>query len=71
MRQEVLQGTLADHGKLLLGVDWRLDSVQASNRGSKMRVPVALLTLRFREGEQTQRITLQVLPETLRELPRP
>ncbi len=68
VRQEVLQGTLADHGKLLLGVDWRLDSVQASNRGSKMRVPVALLTLRFREGEQTQRITLQVLPETLREL---
>jgi hypothetical protein len=68
VRQEVLQGTLADHGKLLLGVDWRLDSVLASSRGSKMRVPVALLTLRYREGDQTRRITLQVLPETLRQL---
>jgi hypothetical protein len=68
VRQEVLQGTLADHGKLLMGVDWRLDSVQASNRGSKMRVPVALLTLRYREGDETKRITLQVLPETLRQL---
>jgi hypothetical protein len=68
VRQEVLQGTLADHGKLLMGVDWRVDSVQASNRGSKMRVPVALLTLRYREGDETKRITLQVLPETLRQL---
>jgi hypothetical protein len=68
VRQEILQGTLADHGKLLMGVDWRLDSVQASSRGSKMRIPVALLTLRYREGDQTRRITLQVLPETLREL---
>jgi hypothetical protein len=68
VRQEVLQGTLADHGKLLTGVDWRLDSVQASSRGSKMRIPVALLTLRYREGDQARRITLQVLPETLRQL---
>jgi hypothetical protein len=68
LRQEILQGTLADHGKLLVGADWRLDSVEASSRGSKMRVPVALLTLRFRDGEKTGRITLQVLPETLREL---
>ncbi len=68
VRQEVLQGTLADHGKLLMGVDWRLDSVQASSRGSKMRIPVALLTLRYREGDQARRITLQVLPETLRQL---
>jgi len=68
VRQEVLQGTLADHGKLLVGIDWRLDSVQASNRGSRMRVPVALLTLRYREGDETRRITLQVLPETLRQL---
>lgn len=68
VRQEILQGTLADHGKLLMAVDWRLDSVQASSRGAKMRIPVAMLTLRYREGDQARRITLQVLPETLRQL---
>lgn len=70
LRQEMLQGTLADHGKLLVGVDWRRDAVEASSRGAKMRVPVAFVTLRYREGEETKRITLQVLPAMLEELKR-
>jgi hypothetical protein len=68
VRQEILQSTLADHGRLLVGMEWRVDAIQASSRGPKMRVPVAILTLRFREGEKTERITLQVLPDMLRQL---
>jgi hypothetical protein len=68
LREELLLGSLADHGKLFTGADWRLDAVHASNRGRRMRVPVALVTLRYREGSKTKRITLQLLPSMLEEL---
>jgi hypothetical protein len=68
VRTEMVRGTLSDHGKLLLKIDWRLDAVDVSNRGSRLMQSVAMLTLRYREGEQDGRMTVQVLPETLREL---
>ncbi len=68
VRQELLRGMLTDHGKLLVDVDWRRESVEGTSRVPDARVRVALLTLRYQEGEETKRITLQVLPETLRRL---
>lgn len=68
VRAEIATTALADHGKVVERVDWRVDQVMASNRGEKISVPVTVLTLGFREGERRDRITLQLLPEALREL---
>lgn len=70
LRSEILQGSLADHGKLLEGFNWRVDYLTTSDRGDKLRIPVVLLTLRYREGERKKRITLQLLPDALKELRR-
>ena len=56
--------------KLLEGIDWRLDKLEASDRGHDLRAPVLLLTLRYREGRKSERVTLQLLPDTIRKLKR-
>jgi hypothetical protein len=68
IRAEILQGALADHGKLCEGIDWRVDYLTSSNRGEKLRIPVAMLTLRYREGSRSDRITLQFLPDAIKDL---
>ena len=68
IRAEILQGVLADHGKLCEGIDWRVDYLASSNRGEKLRIPVAMLTLRYREGSRRDRITLQFLPDAIKDL---
>jgi hypothetical protein len=68
LRREILRNSILDHGRLLAGVDWRLDRVLASEHGSNIGASVAVLTLRYREGDRQERLTLHVLPETLREL---
>jgi len=50
VRREIHQAALADHGKVVERVDWRVDQVVTSNRGEKLGVPVAVLTLSFRRG---------------------
>ena len=68
LRHEIVKAALADHGKILVGVSWRLDAIQASDRGGKLRMPVAMLTLHYREGAEAGRVTLQVLPDMMGEL---
>jgi hypothetical protein len=72
IRQEMLMGTLFDHGKVLVGVDWRLDTIHASQRGADLGLPVALLTLRFREGPgetgRDERFSVYAAPEVVRRL---
>jgi hypothetical protein len=68
LRRRIVEGSLADHGKVLVGLDWRVDHVVSSDRGARLNAPVILLTLRYREADRTERITLQLTPETLQEL---
>ena len=68
IRAEILQGALADHGKLCEGIDWRVDYLTSSNRGEKLRIPVAMLTVRYREGNRSDRITVQFLPDAIKDL---
>lgn len=68
IRAEILEGALADHGKLCEGIDWRVDYLTSSNRGEKLRIPVAMLTVRYREGNRSDRITVQFLPDAIKEL---
>lgn len=68
LRHEILKAAIADHGKLLTGVRWRVDAIQVSERGAGLKQPVALLTLHYREGAEAGRVTLQVLPDMMGEL---
>ena len=68
LRGDMALGALADHGKVVDGVAWRVEHVTASNRGQGLDVPVVVLTLAYREGERRDRVTLQLLPDALVEL---
>jgi hypothetical protein len=68
IRHEIVRAAVADHGKLLVGVKWRVDAIEASERGAKLRMPVAILTLHYVEGADAGRVTLQVLPDMMGEL---
>ena len=70
LRGRILQETLADHGKVLLGLDWRIDKVISSDRGTDLDGSVMLLTLRYREGDRLDRVTLQLTPDALADLKR-
>jgi len=68
LRLQILRETLADHGKVLVGLDWRVDKVTASDRGVQLNSDVVFLTLRYRENNNVERITLQLTPEAVKEL---
>jgi len=72
IRQEMVQGSLFDHGKVLMGIDWRVDTIQASNHGADIGLPVALLTLRCQQGQpdagNVERISVYAVPEVVRQL---
>lgn len=68
LRSELVVQTVADHGKVVEDLRWRVDMMIASQRGGKLRQPVATVTLRYRDGRGQEQLTLQLLPDTLREL---
>lgn len=68
IRRDILRAALADHGKVLVGARWRVDRIQACERGARIGAPVALLTLSYCEGPARKRLTLQVLPDMVGEL---
>jgi hypothetical protein len=68
LQREMVLATLADHGRVLLAADWRIDKVMSSERGEMGGVKVAVLTLEVQEGPQKQRITIHALPEEVRTL---
>jgi hypothetical protein len=70
LRREMLAAAIADHGKLLIGVSLRHDTINTSERGAKLQLPVAVLTLQYREGAEVGRVTLQMLPDMAEQLRR-
>lgn len=68
IRRALTTAALVGHGKLLVGAEWRLDVIQASDRAAKLQLPVTMLTLHYKEGDKTERITLQALPDVVAQL---
>jgi hypothetical protein len=67
-RDKILETTLFDHGQVLTGMDWRLDSIQASDRGIELGMPVLLLTLRHRQRNEEKQTSLYLLPQLVTQL---
>ena len=68
VQAEVAQQTVADHGRLLESVRWRVDMMSASDRGMGLRLPLVTLTLHYREAGRREQLSLQVLPDVLKQL---
>lgn len=68
LRREMLKESILDHGKTLTGLDWRIDSVVSSHRGTQLQGQVAMMTFRYRENGREETITLQVTPEALKQI---
>ena len=45
IRRDIQHRTLLDHGKVLTGLDWRIDATRASHRGMELDARFAVLTL--------------------------
>ncbi len=70
VRKEVLIDTIADHGNVLTGVEWRVDTIGRSSRGPSVEGSIAWLTLRYQREGQERSVSLQVVPGVLEELRR-
>jgi hypothetical protein len=68
VRMEILRQAVVDHGKVLTRIEWRVDTMMTSNRGSELRAPIAVVTLHYQEGECRHQITLHAVPAVLVEL---
>lgn len=66
LRNQILADTLADHGNVLQEISWRVDQVHASHRGVNLDAPVVFLGLRYRNGNDTQGLSLQLTPDSVR-----
>lgn len=63
VRRGLVERMILDHGKVLVGLDWRVDKIAASGRGVGQETPVVLLTMRLREGEREERNTFYLTPD--------
>ncbi len=68
LRREIAQTTIATHGAVLVGIEWRIDTLGASSRGRKLNLPVALMTFQFQEGGEVRTKTFQMLPDMVNSL---
>lgn len=63
LRREIAQAAIAMHGAVLVGIEWRIDTLGASSRGRKLNVPVALMTFQYQESGEVRTKTFQMLPD--------
>ncbi len=68
LRAELIGDSLLKHGNVLTDVDWRLDALLSERQAAKLGVPVALVTLAYRDAERSRRLTLQITPDKLERL---
>lgn len=66
--RSMASAALTDHGKVLNGLDWRIDKVVSSSHGGNTTGDVIFLTMRYVDGTEPGKVTLQVTPDVMREL---
>ena len=68
MREALVTASLHAHGRVLTGMEWRLDTMGSSSRGRDLNFPVALLTLHYQDRQEPGSFTIQLLPSMVQEL---
>ena len=70
IRAGIVRSTLAETGKVLEAIRWRVDVLAHCDRALSLRMPVVTLVLCYRDNGKSEQIALQVLPDLLQELQR-
>jgi hypothetical protein len=70
LRKAAVFRSVAEHGKLVRAVRWRMDVIQGSDHALRLDVPIATLTLQYQEGANLGQVSVQLLPEQAAELRR-
>ena len=65
LRETIVEGTLLDHGNVLLDLDWRVQTISTSSRGANLDTTVVLMTLRYGDGKGRKSLTLQLTPASI------
>ncbi|MEM6790105.1 MAG: hypothetical protein AAF928_13500 [Myxococcota bacterium] len=68
LRAQIVRQTVVDHGRLMVGLDWRIDRILGSQHGRDIQANVALLTFTYREGDTQKRMTLHAEPAMMMRL---
>jgi hypothetical protein len=63
LRKDAVFLSVAEHGKVVRAVHWRLDRIQSSDHGANLDVPVATITLQYQEGPTVAQATYHLLPD--------
>ncbi len=70
LRQAAVMRSVAEHGRVVRAVRWRMDVIRASDHAIALDVPVATITLQYQEGANASQASYQFLPEQAAELKR-
>ncbi|MCP1673935.1 hypothetical protein J2T57_001034 [Natronocella acetinitrilica] len=62
LRGKILERSLADHGKVVTSLDWRIEQVHASSHGAGLDTRVMHLAIRYLEGDEKGVVRLQLTP---------
>jgi hypothetical protein len=68
VRAGLYASALAEHGAVLSDVAWRVDLVATTSDAARLMMPVAMLTLSYREHGAERKLTLQVPRDVLAKL---
>lgn len=68
VRTQLYLAALEEHGAVLADVGWRVDLVATTSQAARLLMPVAMLTLSYRQNGAEQRLTLQVPGDVMRKL---
>jgi hypothetical protein len=68
MRRDLVVDALMKHGNVLEDIDWRVDVVATDRHAARLGVPVAMVTLAYRNAKETDRLTVQLTAEQLARL---
>jgi hypothetical protein len=63
LRTNLARQAIADHGKVVVDTQWRVDRIGSSSRGDNLQASVAVVTFTYQDGEHTDRVTLHLLPD--------
>lgn len=68
IREGLLIQALADHGDVLVDLDWRVDTLTSSDRAVGLNAPVVFLSLHLRDARESKRVSVQLTTGSIRKL---
>lgn len=68
LRREIAHAAILGHGKILVGLEWRMDTIGSSNAGRNINIPVVLLTLTTKDRNGIEATTVQMTPDMVQAL---